>query len=189
MIINASESERRAILNTAYDMACAARTAPKTKGVDRLGTLILVDNDVQKLSEKMYEIGMRDNLPFFVRDSEAILRSTAVLLIAVNTEPSGLNEICQYCGAKNCEDAMHNHYACAFASIDLGIAVGSAVSVAADNRVDNRTMFSAGKAAMEEGYFHKKYNQIIAISLASSGKNPFYDRIEQFGPTKINKEE
>jgi glycerol-3-phosphate dehydrogenase subunit C len=38
---------------------------------------------------------------------------------------------------------------CAFNSHDLGIAVGSAVSIAADFHADNRVMYSLGKAAVE----------------------------------------
>ena len=34
----------------------------------------------------------------------------------------------------------------------MGIAIGSAVSVAADNRVDSRVMFSIGKVAEEMDY-------------------------------------
>ena len=40
---------------------------------------------------------------------------------------------------------------CAFSVTDLGIAVGSAVSLAADNRMDNRVLFSAGKGAARMG--------------------------------------
>ncbi len=181
MIINASESERQAVINTAMEMTCAARTAPKTKGIDRLGTLILLDNDIVKLSKEMIKIGKEKDQPFFIRDGKMLLNAIAVVLIAVNSKTSGLNEICQYCGARNCAEAQEHCHACAFASIDLGIAIGSAISIAANHRVDNRVLFSAGKAALEHGYFGKKYNQIIAVCLTCAGKNPFYDRTEQFG--------
>jgi len=60
-------------------------------------------------------------------------------------------------------------------SIDMGIALGSACAVAADARVDNRIMFSAGKAAMEMGYAD---GDVLwnGIPLSVSGKSPFFDR-------------
>lgn len=64
---------------------------------------------------------------------------------------------------------------CAFDDVDLGIAIGSAVSVAADNRIDNRIMYSAGRAAMELEILGKKVINIQGIPLSVSGKNPFFD--------------
>jgi uncharacterized ferredoxin-like protein len=65
---------------------------------------------------------------------------------------------------------------CTFNSGDLGIAVGSAVSRAADLRIDNRVMYSAGKAAIELGYLGPEVAIAYGIPLAAKGKNPFFDR-------------
>lgn len=65
---------------------------------------------------------------------------------------------------------------CAFNTVDLGISLGSAVSLAADSRVDNRIMFSAGTAAKELGMFDKTYKVILAISLSAHCKNIYFDR-------------
>lgn len=186
MIINSVESERTAVLNTAAGMACAARTAPKTRGVDRLNTLILADSDVFKLAKHMENIGEETGQAFFIRDAKILKACIGVVLIAVDDRPSGLGEICGYCGRPNCEAATKEGGHCALASVDLGIAVGSAVSLAADNRVDNRVLFSAGRAAKDLGFFGNKYNQIIAIALACEGKNPLFDRVEQFGDLTQN---
>jgi uncharacterized ferredoxin-like protein len=59
---------------------------------------------------------------------------------------------------------------------DLGIAIGSAVSVAADHRVDNRVMYSIGKAAKELKLLGEEASIIFGIPLSASGKSPFFDR-------------
>ena len=67
----------------------------------------------------------------------------------------------------------------AFNNTDLGIAVGSAVSVAADNRIDNRVLFSAGKAAVRSGFMSETVRVCYGIPLATASKSIFYDRAEQ----------
>jgi uncharacterized ferredoxin-like protein len=62
--------------------------------------------------------------------------------------------------------------------MDLGVALGSAVSVAADARIDNRMMFTIGKAAASMGLLGE-YEMIIGVPLSVSGKTPFFDREEQ----------
>lgn len=176
MIIKSFQSENEAVINTAYLMAGAARTAPKTKGEDRIETLILTDEDITKISDYLKEQGQKNNLNLYKRDGRILQEADAILLIAVENKPSNLGKICGYCG----HDCTTEGNVCSFTSIDLGIAVGSAISVAADNRVDDRVLFSAGKAALELGYFDEEYTQVLAIALASKGKNPFFDRIEQF---------
>jgi uncharacterized ferredoxin-like protein len=52
----------------------------------------------------------------------------------------------------------------------------SAVSVAMDHRVDNRIMYSAGKAAIEAGLFGPEVKIAYGIPLSATGKNPFFDR-------------
>ena len=59
---------------------------------------------------------------------------------------------------------------------DLGIAIGSAVSVAADGRIDNRVMFSVGKAAMSLGMLGREMALVFGIPLSASGKSPYFDR-------------
>lgn len=59
---------------------------------------------------------------------------------------------------------------------DLGIAVGSAVSVAADNRIDNRVMYSAGKGALKAGMLPPDVKIAYGIPLSISSKSIYYDR-------------
>jgi uncharacterized ferredoxin-like protein len=77
----------------------------------------------------------------------------------------------------NCENKNTNlEFPCAFNNIDLGIALGSAVSIAADSRVDNRIMFSVGMAARELKYFDENVRIIMGISLSASSKSIYFDR-------------
>ena len=53
----------------------------------------------------------------------------------------------------------------------------TAVSVAASHHVDNRIMFSAGKAALNLNLFDDNQVKIAyGIPLSVSGKSPFFDR-------------
>ena len=65
---------------------------------------------------------------------------------------------------------------CSFNAGDLGIAVGSAAAMAADFRIDNRIMYTAGKAAIELGLLGEGVEIAYGIPLAAKGKNPFFDR-------------
>lgn len=67
---------------------------------------------------------------------------------------------------------------CAINSIDVGIAIGSACSKAADMRIDTRVMFSAGAAAQEMNLL-PGCRQVIALALSVSSKSPFFDRKPQ----------
>jgi len=76
---------------------------------------------------------------------------------------------------KDCADMLRNNACCVYDPMDLGIAVGSAVSIAADRRIDNRVFFTAGKAASRLGLLGEA-KLIMGIPLAVAGKSPFYDR-------------
>ena len=58
----------------------------------------------------------------------------------------------------------------------MGIALGSAVSVAMDNRVDNRIFYTAGQAILDLNLMGDKVKVVYAIPLSSGSKNIFFDR-------------
>jgi uncharacterized ferredoxin-like protein len=60
--------------------------------------------------------------------------------------------------------------------IDLGIAIGSAVSTASVLKIDNRIMLSIGLAAVNLKILGKDVKIAYGIPLSISGKNPFFDR-------------
>ena len=66
---------------------------------------------------------------------------------------------------------------CIFATTDLGIAMGSAVAAAADDRIDNRIMYSIGRAVDVMPEYNGGEDAIwMGIPLSVTGKSPFFDR-------------
>ena len=127
MKINSLEAETNAVIRVAEDMAAAARTAPKTRGIDHIETLIVTGDDLKELADAMKRYGEQTGQAFFVRDSKNIENSKAVLFIASGHHVRGLNETCALCGAANCAEASKEKKNCVYDPIDLGIALGSAV--------------------------------------------------------------
>ena len=170
-----TELEQQAAVQVASLMAAAARTAPKTRGVDNIRVMAIDDDATrQRVVDKMREIAKRNELPFFERDANGVANSPALLVFGVASNPVGLN--CGYCGKPTCESLEGNHGVCAFNSIDLGIAVSSAASMANQFHVDNRVMYSVGRACLELGLFDSGVKQALGIPLSITGKNPFFDR-------------
>lgn len=156
-------------------MCIAARTAPKTRGVDLIEVVVITGEDLKKLSEKMSDIFKKEGRPAFGRNSEEILQSSAVVVIGSGRKTAGLKP-CSFCGFKDCEENQAKGGTCAFNSIDLGIALGSAISMAADKRVDNRLMWTIGIAALEMKLFPDDVKLAIGIPLSATGKNIYFDR-------------
>lgn len=167
---------KQAVKGVAEKMMAAARTAPKGRGVDNLIITIAEKEDIQKISDKMKEIGTRLNATFFQRDAENILLAPYMLLLATKINSLGL-PTCGLCGLQNCDEKnRHPQTPCVFNTGDLGIAVGSAVSVAANHRVDNRVMYTVGMAVKELGLLGDEAAVIYGIPLSATSKNPFFDR-------------
>ncbi len=172
---NESEFKTTAIENIAEEMCLAARTAPKGKGIDLLEIAIIKNGEIAKLSAKMKQIGEREKHPTFLRDCENIKQAPIIVLVGTKLKTIGL-KYCSFCGYPTCAAAEEAGAVCALNTGDLGIAVGSAVSVAMDHRLDNRVMYSVGKAAIEMKLLGEEVKIAYGIPLSASGKNPFFDR-------------
>lgn len=176
MLYQENEIKKEQVINTAKKMLLAARTAPKGRGINNLHLMIATDETIQIISSRMHEIGNRNSTAFFNRDAENIMQADAILLIGTAIEPFGMNN-CGLCGHGNCDNKRKfSEVPCAFNTNDLGIAIGSAVSVAADERLDCRVMFSIGKAVSELKLMDDKVKIIFGIPLSATSKNPFFDR-------------
>ena len=177
MIIDSKKAEEQAVLNLAYAICAAMRTAPKACGIDHLETAVLTGEDKEKLSAEMRRIGesLGDSGKFFIRDAGNVDKSAAVVLVGAKYETRSLGERCGLCGFKNCGACSAAGATCIYEPLDLGIALGSAVALVSDNRVDNRIMFTIGKAAASLGLLGE-YKLIMGIPLAVLGKSPFFDR-------------
>lgn len=165
------------LLSVAKKMSVAARTAPKARGTDNLVIRICSGQEIKQLSAQLIKDfeATEQKEQFLLRDSQNILSAPYIVLIATKNNVLGLN--CGYCGFSTCaeKNQTNKNIPCFFNSEDLGLAVGSAVSVAADSRIDSRVMFSAGRAAIHLNMV-QDCRQCLAISLSATAKNPFFDR-------------
>ncbi|HTS18999.1 MAG TPA: DUF2148 domain-containing protein [Verrucomicrobiae bacterium] len=156
-------------------MAAAARTAPKTRGIDNIKTIAIDDDSTKrKLIDKMREIAQKEERPSVARDAGNIEKSPAIVVIGVESNTAGLN--CGFCGHPSCDALEEARGICAFNSIDLGIAIASAAEVAGRFHIDNRVMFSIGRACLDLKFFGPKVKQALGIPLSVTGKSPFFDR-------------
>ncbi|MDR0570565.1 MAG: DUF2148 domain-containing protein [Clostridiales Family XIII bacterium] len=179
MFINSKTAEESAVLNLAQSVCAAARTAPKACGTDHLDTAVLTGEDKDKVATAMRKLGegYGEEGKFFLRDADNVDASGAVVLVGAKYEARGLGGKCRLCGFEDCAACVGAGAACAFTAMDLGIALGSAVSLIADNRVDNRLMFTIGQAAASLGLLGE-YKMIVGIPLSTAGKSVFYDRAD-----------
>lgn len=185
---NSQQIEKNAVTMAAALMAAASRTAPKTRGVDSTVTLFLEGDVLEKLALAMERQADKkpDYLSTFRRDANNVRKSACVLLIGVTGEPKKINQPldCGACGYATCarlakarervQAADFVGPICMFQSIDLGIALGSAVKLAAELCIDNRIMYTIGVAAKELGLLDS--DVIMGIPLAVTGKSPYFDR-------------
>lgn len=153
-------------------MCVAARTAPKARGVDLIATAIVEGNAKSRLAARMREIAAGGGEQFFERDASNVDDAAVVILVGTRARRMGLRG-CGFCGCRDCQEASERRVTCAFNFHDLGVAVGSAVSIAAHHHVDNRVMFSAGKAALDIGLLPDDVIMAVGIPLSATGKNIF----------------
>lgn len=175
MIYRREEAAREAAMQTAQKMVAAALTAPKGHGCDNVDAIILDGEEKDTLANYMREIGYETKTGFFIRDAANVDNSHCVVVIGVKDEPILLDH-CGFCGHGDCGGNREAGASCAFNITDLGIAIGSAVSVAADNRIDNRVLFSGGKAALRMKCFGDDVKVCFAIPLSTTSKSVFFDR-------------
>ena len=173
---NSVSVEREEAIEAGRKMMIAARTAPKARGRDYIETILVYGEELNELAQEMEKIGKEYKVDFFLRDADNVRQSDCVVLIGTVYNVRELNKVCGFCNYDNCGECFKNNGVCAYNNIDLGIAIGSAVSVAADLRVDNRVMFSAAKAAMKLHYFESDVKSACAIPVSVKGKSLFYDR-------------
>lgn len=175
-MITEAQTAKEIILLTAKEMMAAARTAPKTRGMDPVYIAMLEEAEITKLAVQMKEIAEMFQQPFFARDASCIENLPAVILIGTELKQMEL-EVCGLCGHTNCVTKReYPGVPCAFNMTDLGIAIGSAVSVAAAKHIDNRVMYSVGMAAKASGLLPDNVLFAFGIPLSISSKNPFFDR-------------
>ena len=175
MIQNREQASAEAAIRIGQAMLAAAITAPKGNGVDDLNGVLLTGEEKDALAAHMRDIAEETGEDFYARDAGNVDNSFCVVLLWAENAPLWLTK-CGLCGFRDCGENMDAGAVCAFNVTDLGIAVGSAVSLAADNRMDNRVLFSAGKGAARMGLFDEDIKVCYGIPLSVSSKSVFFDR-------------
>lgn len=174
MLYDEKTCELSAVLGTANRMCAAARTAPKARGIDYVATLVVTGDEKAALADEMDRLGAILNSATFVRDAKNVRDCQAVVLIGTRYAQRGLD--CGYCGFATCAACKAAGATCVFDPLDQGIALGSAVAIAADDRVDNRVFYSAGRAALTLKLMDPEVKEIMAVPLSVSRKSIFFDR-------------
>ena len=176
-----SEGINESIKAAAGLIEIAAITAPKGKGVDdiRTKTIYKGSKEHKELVEKMKEYGDKKSLKFFHRDSKNVAESDAIVLIsAIAKPPLVLNcGMCGYdCNTIPEKKKINDYFApvCAFALVDLGIALGSASKTAQILNLDNRIMYSIGATALNMCLIEG--DVVMGIPISVSSKSIYFDR-------------
>lgn len=190
--LKSEQVQREAAHMTASIMASSARTAPKTRGVDAIETLIIDGDDLEALASAMEREAEQKPeylAPTFARDATGVRNSLCVLLVGVKGDPKKVERPfdCGGCGYHTCQQLASARQRqtqgkagdfdgpnCIFQVMDLGIALASAAKVAGDLNVDNRLMYTIGVAAKKQGWLDSDI--MIGIPLSVAGKNPYFDR-------------
>ncbi|NLY37653.1 MAG: ferredoxin [Tissierellia bacterium] len=165
----------KALEQAGLSMLARAKTAPKAKGVDSLEYILLEKEDFPALIEEMDKQGRQHDIPFFIRDAKNLENTHMLLLIGCIDEPRNVPN-CGFCGYADCIENRKHRGRCVYPNIDLGIALGSALSLGQSLGVDSRVMMTMGKAAMSLNLFEKPVVTVIALPLSFSSKSIFFDR-------------
>lgn len=169
------EAERKSVMAVAGLMLAAARTAPKGKGVDCIEAVILDGEEKTQLVQEMKRIATYTGVTSFNRDAANIDNSVCIIIMGVRNEYFGASP-CGNCGFENCAEARNVGAMCGFKNVDLGIALGSAVSVAALHHIDTRIMYTAGQAAKNLTLLSPDVAVYFGIPLSATGKSIYFDR-------------
>lgn len=182
-IIQSTDAEHEGVLGVAKLMLVAARTAPKSGGIDDILATLVYGREKDSIADKMAEIGERRRLDGFKRDAKNVRDSEAIVLIGVRGSKSfGLD--CGACGYNTCKgfEEVDRKFGedfggptCLFKALDMGIALGSAAKIAGELNVDNRIMYRIGTAAAKLKMLPEA-TVLMGIPVSAKGKNMYYDR-------------
>lgn len=177
MLKTIDDFSRDAVLSVADLMCTSAITAPKGRGRDTIVCAILTGEEKDALRDEMFKLGLIPGSEFFLRDAGNLDKSDCVVLIGCKDTFMGLPN-CSQCGFPNCSGTKQAGAPCTFNAVDLGIAIGSAVSVCAEHHIDSRVMFSVGRAALTSGIMPPEIKLCYGIPLSVSCKSIFFDRVK-----------
>lgn len=175
MISDVADIKDRTLQAQVHSLMNRMLTAPKARGSDDVRILYVDGEDKARLSAAMRTHGEATKRGGFLRDAANVERAAAVVVAGARRMLMELD--CGFCGAATCQQALADDLNCVFPLADLGIAVGSGVSFAADQGLDNRVMYTIGLAALKLGLFgDPAIRAALGIPFSVSPKNVFFDR-------------
>jgi uncharacterized ferredoxin-like protein len=185
-ILSSEATENEGLLQAARLMLIAARTAPKSGGIDDILTAIVLGKKKESLADEMDKMFKERKIAGFKRDAKNVRDSAAALLIGVRGARS-FNLDCGACGYASCDEfdeagkKVGQDFTgpnCIFKALDLGIALASAAKTASALNVDNRIMYRLGAAARRLKLLPEA-SVVIGIPISAKGKNIYFDRPAQ----------
>jgi uncharacterized ferredoxin-like protein len=102
-ILSGPEQEREGVLGTANLMVVAARTAPKSGGVDDIFTAVVVGPEIGFLADDMEKIGAERKVKEWAQQALEVSNSDAVVLIGVRGTKRYVTN-CGACGYESCSE-------------------------------------------------------------------------------------
>jgi len=195
LIIEKDKAIEDSVLSIAKLMVAAATTAPKSKGFDDTEMKIVVGAGIKRIADQIVESRKTElrspTFWYMGPDAESVRSSQAIVLIGVYAKKPPLELDCGACGYATCvefKEAVKRGSTglCVVKTLDLGIAVCSALVTAAVNLVDNRLMWSVGWEAKKLGLM--KADLVLGIPLSATGSNIFVDRYLRYFLERARKE-
>ena len=201
--------EKNGVRIVAELAALAARTAPKSHGVDHFEIALTSKEETKMIAQRMIEIGKEKEAALLASggkehkakatamdwhsDGECVGDSDEILLIGMNGRKL-VPKNCGLCGYATCAELLKQPEVdaswpgpfCANLMVDLGIAVSSAASVLIRHHVDNRMFFKVG-LAVKDLKLMPQCNCIIAMAMTGTGKNGYFDRLEKVQAVAMQK--
>jgi len=179
MIYESDSIEKEAVLTVAKLMAAAARTAPKTRGVDNIVTRVIDGEEKDAVAAEMRKIAAEhegsSTERTYLRDAGNVDASACVVCVGALDRSAGIVP-CGVCGFADCAASKAAGAHCAFNYSDLGTAACSAAAVAAAHHVDNRIMNTVGMATKRLGLFGQPVLHGYGIPVSAKGKSVYFDR-------------
>jgi len=175
MLIEGKALEKDSLYQVAQLMCLAARTAPKGGGVDAITTAVVSKDTKDSLAAEMRKIGKENNMKAYSLNSEQVDESEFVVLMGAKLKRYMI-KTCNFCGYEGCKENKKANGICAVGVGDLGIAIGSAASVAGRHHADSRIMFTIGKAALRLKLLGDDVKIAYGIPLSAKGKNIYFDK-------------
>jgi len=102
-VIDGREQELQGLMHVANLMVVAARTAPKSGGVDDVFTAVVYGDEKENIAVEMERLAETLNNKVYARDAGSVRKSEVIVLIGVRGTKRFLTD-CGGCGYRTCAE-------------------------------------------------------------------------------------